>query len=117
MTAPASTNDIETDSDAFDMSNLQFERPAEKIKTIDVPPIPERIFKGMEKYEDAARGMLLLFIPFERILILLQCKVTTYSESRNRYLCPKLQTRLPRTESTLNTVPPMPRSLKSTVFH
>jgi hypothetical protein len=68
MTSSAPVNNVETDLDAFDTSKLQFERPAEKIKTIDVPPIPERIFKGMEKYEDAARGMLLLLDRMECIL-------------------------------------------------
>ena len=39
----------------FDHSHLEFSRPAEKVKTIDVDPIPKRIFNDMGKYEDALR--------------------------------------------------------------
>jgi hypothetical protein len=40
----------------FDYSHLTFTRPAEKIKAINVNPIPESIFDGMKKYEHSARG-------------------------------------------------------------
>ena len=40
---------------SFDHSQLEFSRPAEKIKTVDVDPIPKRIFDDMKKYEEAAR--------------------------------------------------------------
>jgi hypothetical protein len=49
---------------SFDYSHLEFARPAKQVKTVDVPPVPQRIFDGMAKYEDAARGYNL--INFER---------------------------------------------------
>ncbi|KAH7925324.1 alpha/beta-hydrolase [Leucogyrophana mollusca] len=47
-----------------DYGDLEFERPADKIKTNNVPPVPGRIFDGMKAYEDAARGFHL--VSFER---------------------------------------------------
>ena len=41
---------------SHEYSQLEFSRPAEKIKTIDVDPVPKRIFECMKKYEDAARS-------------------------------------------------------------
>lgn len=49
---------------SFDYSHLQFSRPADQIKAINVKPVPDRIFHGMAKYEDAARGYNL--VGFER---------------------------------------------------
>lgn len=49
---------------SFDYSHLKFARPANQVKTINVDPIPQRIFDGMKVYEDAARGFQLL--TFER---------------------------------------------------
>ena len=40
-----------------DYGDLEFTRPAEKIKAVNVPHIPQDIFTGMKAYEDAARGM------------------------------------------------------------
>lgn len=37
---------------------LDFQRPADKVKTINVDPIPEHIFTDMKKYEVAGLGML-----------------------------------------------------------
>lgn len=37
--------------------NLEFTRPADKIKAVNVPDVPREIFTGMKAYEDAARGM------------------------------------------------------------
>ena len=36
--------------------NSIFSRPVEKVKSIDVDPIPQRIFDGMKRYEEASRG-------------------------------------------------------------
>jgi hypothetical protein len=41
---------------SFDDSHLNFTGPAEKIKAINVNPIPKFIFDGMKKYEHSARG-------------------------------------------------------------
>jgi hypothetical protein len=41
---------------SFDYNHLDFTRPAEKIKAINVNPIPGFIFDGMKKYEQSARG-------------------------------------------------------------
>ena len=49
---------------SFNYSHLEFSTPAEQVKTINVEPVPQRIFDGMAKYEDAARGYNL--INFER---------------------------------------------------
>ena len=48
----------------FDYSHLKFSRPVTRVKTINVEAVPQRIFDGMAKYEDAARGYNL--IDFER---------------------------------------------------
>lgn len=47
MAAPASV----------DYGDLEFTRPADKIKAFNVPDVPQEIFTGMRAYEDAARGM------------------------------------------------------------
>ncbi|KAH7882962.1 alpha beta-hydrolase [Phlebopus sp. FC_14] len=39
-----------------DYGDLKFTRPANQIKAVNVPAIPQRIFDGMKDYEDAARG-------------------------------------------------------------
>ncbi|KZP22544.1 alpha/beta-hydrolase [Athelia psychrophila] len=49
-----------------DYSQLEFARPANQVKTVNVDPIPRRIIDGMKVYEDAARGFQLL--GFERIV-------------------------------------------------
>ncbi|EGO01081.1 hypothetical protein SERLA73DRAFT_72051 [Serpula lacrymans var. lacrymans S7.3] len=49
---------------SFDYSYLKFSQPASQVKTINVEPIPQRIFSGMKDYEDAARGFTLF--GFER---------------------------------------------------
>jgi len=41
----------------IDYGDLEFTRPADKIKAASVPDIPQEIFTGMKAYEDAARGM------------------------------------------------------------
>ncbi|KIY51562.1 alpha/beta-hydrolase [Fistulina hepatica ATCC 64428] len=38
------------------LADLAYECPASQIKTIDVPPIPRRIFDDLKAYEDNARG-------------------------------------------------------------
>ncbi|KAF9233901.1 alpha beta-hydrolase [Melanogaster broomeanus] len=43
--------------------DLEFTRPADKIKAVNVPDIPEEIFTGMKDYEDAARGFDLYVLP------------------------------------------------------
>lgn len=43
-----------------DHPQLEFARPANQIKTINVDPIPPRIIDGMKVYENAARGFQLL---------------------------------------------------------
>lgn len=43
-----------------DYSHLEFARPTKQVKTINVDPIPERIFNGMKIYEDAARGFQMI---------------------------------------------------------
>ena len=49
-----------------DYGDLEFTRPAHKIKAVNVPDVPKEIFTGMKAYEDAARGMyksyLLLYV-------------------------------------------------------
>lgn len=40
-----------------DYGDLPFTKPANKIKAVNVPNIPQEIFTGMKAYEDAARGM------------------------------------------------------------
>jgi hypothetical protein len=40
-----------------DYGDLEFTRPARQIKAVNLPVVPRRIFDGMKKYEDAARGM------------------------------------------------------------
>lgn len=40
-----------------DYGDLQFTRPADKIKAVNAPDVPQEIFTGMKIYEDAARGM------------------------------------------------------------
>jgi hypothetical protein len=52
-----------------------------QVKTIDVEPIPQRIFDGMAKYENAARGYNLT--NFERIV-----KRTKLVNSYQRSLLP-----------------------------
>ncbi|TDL22563.1 alpha/beta-hydrolase [Rickenella mellea] len=47
-------------------THTPFLTPADKIKTFDVPPIPQHIFDGMSKYEEAARGFSVF--DFERVL-------------------------------------------------
>jgi hypothetical protein len=44
-----------------DYGDLKFTRPADKIKAVNVPDIPQEIFTGLESYEDAARGVYLWF--------------------------------------------------------
>ncbi|KAG8216031.1 alpha beta-hydrolase [Butyriboletus roseoflavus] len=39
-----------------DYGDLPFTRPADKIKAVNAPDIPQEIFTGMKAYEDAARG-------------------------------------------------------------
>ncbi|KAG9313807.1 alpha beta-hydrolase [Chiua virens] len=39
-----------------DYGDLEFTRPADKIKAINAPDIPQEIFTGMKQYEDANRG-------------------------------------------------------------
>lgn len=56
--------DVRTLNMSVDYSHLEFSRPAKHVKTINVEPVPQRIFDGMAKYEDAARGYNLL--NFER---------------------------------------------------
>lgn len=41
----------------IDYGDLEFTRPADKIKAVDVPDIPQGVFAGMKAYEDAARGI------------------------------------------------------------
>lgn len=41
----------------IDYGDLDFTRPADKIKAVNVPDIPQETFTGMKAYEDAARGM------------------------------------------------------------
>jgi hypothetical protein len=38
-------------------NDYKFSRPAKHIKALNVGPVPERIFDGMSKYNDTARGM------------------------------------------------------------
>ncbi|KAI0063028.1 alpha/beta-hydrolase [Artomyces pyxidatus] len=45
-------------------SRLEFTHLAKQVKGLNVDPVPQRIFDGMKKYEDAARGFNLL--AFER---------------------------------------------------
>ncbi|KAH7925325.1 alpha/beta-hydrolase [Leucogyrophana mollusca] len=40
--------------------NLEFTRPATRIKAVNVPAVPQRIFDGMKSYEDASRGFIML---------------------------------------------------------
>jgi hypothetical protein len=40
-----------------DYGDLEFTRPANQIKAVNVPDISEGTFTGMKEYEDAARGM------------------------------------------------------------
>lgn len=40
-----------------DEATLNYERPAERIRTLDVPPIPARISEGLKTYNDNARGV------------------------------------------------------------
>ncbi|KAI0059189.1 alpha/beta-hydrolase [Artomyces pyxidatus] len=49
---------------SVDLSHLKFSHPAKKIKALNVGPIPQRIFDGMKKYEEAVRGYN--FPTFER---------------------------------------------------
>ncbi|KAH7911499.1 alpha beta-hydrolase [Hygrophoropsis aurantiaca] len=51
-------------SESFGYGDLKFERPANQVKTNNVPAIPKRIHDGMKAYEDAARGFHL--VSFER---------------------------------------------------
>jgi hypothetical protein len=44
----------------YDPDRYKFTRPAEHIKALNVGPIPQRIFDGMSKYNDTARGMSVL---------------------------------------------------------
>lgn len=44
-------------SGPIDDGDIEFARPANKIKAVNVPDIPQEIFTGMKVYEDAARGM------------------------------------------------------------
>ena len=41
----------------IDYGDLEFTRPADKIKAVNVPDVAQEIFTGMKTYEDAARGM------------------------------------------------------------
>ncbi|KAJ6497168.1 Alpha/Beta hydrolase protein [Mycena vitilis] len=49
----------------FDYSDLEFTQPAKQIKAFNMEAVPERIFSGMRKYEDSARGFG--FTCFERV--------------------------------------------------
>lgn len=40
---------------SIDYESLPFERPSKQIKTLDMGPVPKRIFDGMKQYEDASR--------------------------------------------------------------
>ena len=41
----------------IDYGDIEFTRPADKIKAVNVPDIPQDIFTGLKVYEDAAQGM------------------------------------------------------------
>ncbi|KAF8579006.1 alpha/beta-hydrolase [Ramaria rubella] len=53
------------ESTSPDFSHLPYDRPADKIKTLDVPPIREDVHIALLKYRDAARGYSV--IDFERL--------------------------------------------------
>ena len=44
-------------STPVDYGDLKFTRPADKIKAINVPDVPQEIFTGMKAYQDATRGV------------------------------------------------------------
>ncbi|KAI9512128.1 Alpha/Beta hydrolase protein [Russula earlei] len=44
----------------YDSNGYKFSRPARHVKALNVGPIPQRIFDGMSKYNDTARGMSIL---------------------------------------------------------
>lgn len=39
-----------------DANYLPYERPDDKVKTLNVPPVEESIKVALKKYQDAARG-------------------------------------------------------------
>ena len=45
-----------------DYSQLPYERPADKIKTLNVPPLDENIKDALKKYQDAGRGRHCSFV-------------------------------------------------------
>ena len=45
-----------TSAPVGDPGAIVYERPAEQIRTVDVPPIPQRIFTGLEMYNENTQG-------------------------------------------------------------
>lgn len=67
----------------IDYDDLEFTRPANKIKAVNVPDVPQEILTGMKAYEDAARGMYRFSLPLCRSdVILLNVAITRFRPVR-----------------------------------
>jgi len=53
---------MSSETTPIDPKSIEYARPADKIKTTNVDPIPQHIFDDMKKYEDSARGPY-IYIP------------------------------------------------------